>query len=70
MAWVDRRHQQMVAVGRRLCDVGGAGVAAGAGPVLHHELLAQQLAHLGAHDACYDVGWAAGRERHHHPHRL
>ena len=60
-----RRHQQRVAVGSGFRDRVGADIAARARPVLHEELLAEQLRHPGAHDAGDDVGRAAGGKRHH-----
>jgi hypothetical protein len=66
----DGRHQQQVAVGRGAGDVGSAEVAAGAGLVLHHERLPEELGELRAHDAGDLIGRAAGRERHHDAHGL
>jgi hypothetical protein len=65
-----RRHQQRVAVGRGLGDLIGADVAARAHAVLHHELLPQEVSHLGAHDARDDVGRTAGGERYDDANRL
>jgi len=42
----------------------GADIPAGADPVLHDELLPQQVSHFCAHDARDDVGRSAGGERH------
>ena len=66
----DRRHQQRVAVGRRLRDLIGADIAARAHPVVHHELLAQQLSHLRAHDARDGVGRTTGGEGDDHANRF
>jgi hypothetical protein len=62
--------QQRVAVGRPLGDELGADIAAGAGPVLDHEGLAQNFSHLRRHDAADNVGRAAGGERNDHLHRV
>jgi len=61
--------QQRVAVGRRSRDDLGARDAAGTGPVLDHDLLAECLGHLRADDARHRVGQAARRVRHDHPDR-
>ncbi len=63
-------HQQRVAVRRRLGHDVGADVAAGAGAVLHDELLAEGLGQFGRQRARQDVGGAAGGEGHHDAHRL
>ena len=53
-----------VAVGRRARHHGHAGIAAGAGNVLGHDLLAEALRQFLRDDARDHVGRAAGRERH------
>ena len=58
------RHEQRVAVGRRLRGRLGADQRVGAGPVLDQDRLAPVLAHLLADDARHDVARAARRERH------
>ena len=58
-----------VAVGRRLGDRVGADIAAGADPVVDHDLLAQPGPQPLRQDARDDVGAAAGRERHDQPDR-
>ena len=59
-----RRHQQRVAIGRRLDDRVDADLLARAGTVLDHEGLAELLfEHLRAHPR-QDVGGARRRERH------
>jgi hypothetical protein len=58
----DRCHQERVAVGRRLRHHVGAEIAAGAGTVLHDELLAKDFADLRADDTSHDVGRTAGGE--------
>jgi hypothetical protein len=63
------RHQQRVAVRRRLGDDVGPDHRAAAGAVVHHHRLAPQLAQLQAHGAADDVSAAAGRERHYEAHR-
>ena len=55
---------ERVAVGGGVRDRFGAEIAAGAGAVLDHELLAEPLTKLLRHDAGDNVGAAAGRERH------
>ena len=55
--------QQRVAVGIAFRDRLGADGAAGAGPVVDHDLLAEQFAHLVGNAAADDRGAAAGRER-------
>ena len=52
--------QQRIAVRRRIDRRGGGDIAAGAGAVLHHELLAEMLRQPLAHDARHDVDRAAG----------
>jgi len=56
-----RGEQQGVAVRRRARDRAGSDVAAGAGSVLDHELLAQPLGEPSADEARSDVGYPAGR---------
>src|SRR5262249_46010779 len=58
-----RRHQQRVAVRRRLGDHVGPDIAAGADAVFDGELLSHELAHASPHDARDDVGGTTGRER-------
>lgn len=65
-----RRHQNGVAVGRRLGDVIGADVAARPRTVLDDELLMQHFAHLRTHDAADNVGRTTGREWDDHAHRV
>jgi hypothetical protein len=60
---------QRVAIRRRGGDLARACVAAGAGPVLDIELLAEVGGQLVGDDAGNDVGGACGRERHHDLHR-
>ena len=64
-----RRHQQRVAVGRRLRDRVGADIAAGARAVFHDDRLAERLRHLVADRARQHVGEPAGRERRDHADR-
>ena len=59
-----RRHQQRVAVGRRLRDRGRADHGAGARLVLHDDRLAEPLLEFLGDDARQDLGAAAGRVRH------
>ena len=54
---------QRIAVGRRLRGRGGADIAAGAGAVLDHHVLAPGLAELLRHDAAERVDGAAGGKR-------
>jgi len=49
----------------RARDVFGAEVRAGAGAILHHDLLAERLAHARADHARCDVGDGAGTEPDH-----
>ena len=60
---------QRVAVGRRLGGGLRADIAAGAGAVLHHDVLAPGLGELLRDDAAERVDGAAGRERDDHAHR-
>ena len=55
--------QDGVAVGRALGDRAGCERAAGAGAIVHHDLLAERLAHLLGHHARQRIVAAAGRER-------
>ena len=57
-------HQDGVAVGIGAHRPGRAGGAAGAGDVLHDDLLAERARHVVGGDARGDVGRAAGRKRH------
>src|SRR5262249_24078063 len=57
-----RTEQQRVAVRRRARGGLGADVAAGARPVVDHDLLAQQLREAGRDDAGRGIGAATGRE--------
>src|SRR5262249_33782250 len=59
---------ERVTVGGCLRRRGGAEIAAGARPVLDHDLLAPELRELGGNDAPKGVERAAGRERDHHAH--
>ena len=72
-AFVDRggeqRQQQRVAVGRGARDHLGAEIAAGPGPVLDDELLAEYVAHALSDHPRQDVGRAAGCKSDHHPDR-
>ena len=61
----DGAHQQRVAILRRARDIFRAEARARAGPVLHHQLLAEALAHAGRHDPQDDVGDRAGTEADH-----
>ena len=63
-----RAEVQRVAVGRRLRGLRRADIAAGAGAVLDHDLLAPHLAELLADDARQRVERAAGAEGDHHAH--
>jgi hypothetical protein len=60
----DRAAYQRVAVGRRLGHELGAERAAGAGTVVHDDLLAPGFAQLLRDQAAQDVGRAARLERH------
>ena len=62
----DGADDEVVAVGRAVGDTLGAGLAAGAGDVLDHHLLAESFAHLRADHAAEHVGRTAGGERDHH----
>ena len=66
---VGREHKG-VAVGAGLGHMGGANVAAGSRPVLHHEGLSAQVAELLRHDTRNRVIGATGGLGHHHRHRL
>ena len=57
-------HQDGVAVRVGAHRAGRTGGAAGAGHVLHHDLLAERARHVIGGDARRDVGRAARRERH------
>jgi len=59
------REQHGVAVGCAARGLARADIAAGAGPVLHQDLLPKRLAHALADQARHDVVAAARRERHH-----
>ena len=59
---VGRDEQQRVAVRRRTDRGGGGDIAAGAGAVFHHELLAEMVRQPLAHDARHDIDRAAGGE--------
>ena len=56
--------QQGVAVGRRLGDPAGPERAAGSRHILHHDLLAEILAHRFRHQPGHRVGRATRREWH------
>ena len=58
------RHQQVVAVGRRLGDQFGADHAAGTGTVVDDHALPPDLEKMRRQRACEHVGGAAGRNRH------
>ena len=60
-----KREQHGVAVGRAARGLARADVAAGARPVLDHDVLSERLAHALADEARHDVVAAARRERHH-----
>ena len=62
-----QRHQQRVAIGRRLEGVVGAAHAASATPVVHQHGLAQAGRELFAQGAGRDVGRAARLVGHHQP---
>jgi hypothetical protein len=64
------RDQRRVAVGRAFCNRFRADIAAGAGPVIDDELLAQNLAHLGGKQAEQHVAVAAGLIGVHHANDL
>ena len=64
------RDEQRVTVSGRLGRRLGADVAAGAGPILDDEWLAEDLRHFRRHRARDDVRAAAGREWHDDPDRL
>jgi hypothetical protein len=64
-----RSQQQRVAVGPRRRHLGRAQGAAGAGNVLHHDLLAQPARQLRRHRARDQVDAAAGGIAHHQRHR-
>ena len=66
----DVAEEDGVAVGRGLRRRVQADVARGAGAVLDHDLLAEQLGQARLQDAADEVRRAAGRERHDHAHRL
>ena len=59
------RHQQRVAVGRRLRHRLGADDGVRSRPVVDDDLLAQILAHLLADEPAEEIGGPAGRERDH-----
>jgi hypothetical protein len=61
----DVRHEERVAVRRRLRDVGGRDKSVAARTVLHDELPVQALGHLDGEQARGHVHPAARRERHH-----
>ncbi len=66
----DVGEHEAVAVGRLLGNVVDGDVAAGAGAVLHHDLLAQLLAERPLDDARGRIGAAAGLEADHDGDRL
>ncbi len=57
---VGAAEHQRIAIRRRTDRGGGCDIAAGAGAVLHDELLAQTLRQPLAHEARHDVDRAAG----------
>ncbi len=65
-----RAHQQGVAIPGGFGHEVGADIAAGTGPVVHDEGLAESLGQLGRHGAGQDVGGAARRKWHDDAHRL
>jgi hypothetical protein len=65
-----RADHQRVAVGRGLCHLGRADVAAGAGFVVHQQLLAPDRRQRVGNQAAEDVGDARRREGHDQAHRL
>ena len=67
---VRRREQDRVAVRRGHLHRLGADQAGRARLVVDDDRLAEQLAELVGDHAADEVGGAAGRERHHHAHRL
>ncbi len=66
----DARHHQRQAVGLRPRDRLGADEPAAADAVLDVELLAEGRGERLGVEPAHRVGRAAGRERHHQPHRL
>jgi hypothetical protein len=66
----DVGEHQRVAVGRRFRRIVDRDVAAGPGAVLHHHLLAEEIAHRLLQDARRRVGAAAGLEPDDDGHRL
>ena len=64
------RDDERVAILRRLGDELGPDIAAGTGPIVHDDLLAEPLRKLLRDEARDDVRRAAGRLRHHQPDRL
>jgi hypothetical protein len=57
---VGRDEQKRIAVGLRIDRGCRRDIAAGAGAILHHELLAEMLRQPLAHDARHDIDRAAG----------
>jgi hypothetical protein len=55
--------ENRIAVRRGFRGVGGAVIAAGAGPVLDNDRLAHRLRHVLEHDAADDVAGAAAGKR-------
>ena len=64
-----RHHHQRIAVGRAARDLRDPEIAAGAAAILHDERLAERFTELHGHEPRGEVARAAGRERHHDPHR-
>ncbi len=64
-----RRCEQRVAVGRRLRRDVGSYHAAGARPVVDHDLLAEHVGHFLRHHAADQIGRLARRPRHYHAQR-
>ena len=60
--------QDRVAVGLRIEYQPCAERAAGAGTVINDDLLAERFAEFWRQHTCEQVGTAAGRKRHNHPH--
>ena len=64
-----RQHAERIAVGRGLRTGAGADVEPAAGPVLHHERLAETLLQFLGHQPREHVATAAGSKRNDDPHR-
>jgi hypothetical protein len=62
------RHQR-IAIRRRTRHSTRSNIAAGAGAILNDELLSELFRKFLSDQAGENVAWAAGCERHDHPHR-